>query len=224
MAFGSKRNSQSKQHSRKARYGSFDLLSPVNGWDSFALAIPWGMPIEGNVPTVMAVFRIAGSASAHFCRGLVCLPVTELSVRGTLAPSVRRHDGSTVVFSRVAAGRAIGLTAISVWRSGGKCGQARFLMTETPIQLQVSRLACHTIPCPTAKVWGLQASDPRESVAVCCRLHSPVNGWASARYVYIRENMDYGAYMNRRLHGGALPGSTHRFATKPPRRGFQSRR
>jgi len=71
------------------------------------------MPTEGNFPTVMAVLRFAGSASAHFCRGLVCLPVTGLSARGNLAPSVRRHDGSTVVFSRVAAGRAIGLTAIS---------------------------------------------------------------------------------------------------------------
>ena len=77
-----------------------------------------------------------------------------------------------------------------VWCSGGKCGQARFLLTETPIQLQVSRLACHTIPCPMTKMWGLQASDPRESIAVCCRLHLPVNGWASARYVSFRYRPD----------------------------------
>ena len=118
------------------------------------------MPTEGNLPTVLVVLRFAGSASALF-RGLVRLPVTGLSARGTLAPSVRRHNGSTVVFSRVAAGRAIGLTAVSVWCRGGKCGQARFLLTETPIQLQVSRLACHVILCPMTKVWGLQASAPR---------------------------------------------------------------
>ena len=138
-----------------------DLRPPVSGWDSLALVISWGMPTEGNVPTVLAVLRFAGSASARFSRGLVRLPVTGLSARGNLAPSVRRHGGSTVVFSRVAAGRAIGLTAIPVWCSGGTCGQARFLLTETPIQLQVSRLACHTISCPMTKVWGLQASDPR---------------------------------------------------------------
>ena len=90
----------------------FDLRPPMNGWDSLALAIPWGMPTDGNFPTEMVVLRFAGSVSALF-RGLVRLPVTGLSARGTLAPSVRRHDGSTVVFSRVAAGRAIGLTAIS---------------------------------------------------------------------------------------------------------------
>ena len=43
-----------------------DLLPPVNGWDSFASAIPWGMPTEGNIPTAMVVLRFAGSASAHF--------------------------------------------------------------------------------------------------------------------------------------------------------------
>ena len=90
-----------------------DLLPPMNGWDSLALAIPGGMPTEGNLPTAMVVLRFAGSASARFSKGLVRLPVTGLSARGTLAPSVRRHGGSTVVFSRVAAGRAIGLTAIS---------------------------------------------------------------------------------------------------------------
>ena len=102
-----------------------------------------------------------------FFRGLVRLPVTGLSARGNLAPSVRRHNGSTVVFSRVAAGRAIGLTAaVSVWCSGGKCGQARFLLTETPIQLQVSRLACHTIPCPMT---NLRRRSPRTDQ--CARPH-----------------------------------------------------
>ena len=45
---------------------TIDLLPPVDGWDSLALAIPWGMPTEGNVPTAMVVLRFAGSASALF--------------------------------------------------------------------------------------------------------------------------------------------------------------
>ena len=48
---------------------TIDLLPPVNGWDSLALAIPGGMPTEGNLPTAMVVLRFAGSASARFSPG-----------------------------------------------------------------------------------------------------------------------------------------------------------
>ena len=51
--------------------GDLDLLPPVNGWDFFASVIPEGMPTEGSVPTVLAVLRFAGSASAHFA-GVWC--------------------------------------------------------------------------------------------------------------------------------------------------------
>ena len=80
------------------------------------------------------------------------------------ATSRRRCDGTVVPPSCSLGWPQAGPSAsppFPVWCSGGKCGQARFLLTETPIQLHVSRLACHTIPCPMSKVWGLQASDPR---------------------------------------------------------------
>jgi len=41
---------------------------------------------------------------------------------------------------------------------------------------------------------------------------------------YIRENMDYGEYMNRRLHGWGFAKLHAQIRTKPPRRGFPSRR